>query len=274
MAGLASAGLGDGSCSPSSLWGRWPGSHRGKSSPPSATSPWGGRRSSVTISRPPRSHWRPTSGFGPAAPPVICSRPAAQGERGLRRGGTFPRGLRHGRRPGHAGPRGRPPRRPARLLAPDAEWVLWHRVKDGHPESPRILEAMAIGYLQTYRLHEAMAAVRTLVERTRVPRRLTIWAASCGRGCRTIPKPMKPTAWPSAPNPITSKCSGDWANCCSRRTSPARRSTSSNHALRLKPGDARLLLGVARCHRLRDGAKRPDDPGRPPRPPRRSVRDP
>jgi tetratricopeptide (TPR) repeat protein len=44
-------------------------------------------------------------------------------------------------------------------LDPRAEQVLWYRVKQEHPETPHILEALTLGYLYTNRPGEAMACL-------------------------------------------------------------------------------------------------------------------
>jgi tetratricopeptide (TPR) repeat protein len=59
-----------------------------------------------------------------------------------------------------------------RLLIPvqqgefgDVEELLWEKVKKGVPETPLILEALARGYVRTYRLGAALACLRRILER-------------------------------------------------------------------------------------------------------------
>jgi tetratricopeptide (TPR) repeat protein len=47
----------------------------------------------------------------------------------------------------------------------DVEPALWSKVKKDHPQGPRMLEALALGYVRAYRMHDARTAAVELLAR-------------------------------------------------------------------------------------------------------------
>jgi tetratricopeptide (TPR) repeat protein len=133
--------------------------------------------------------------------------------------------------------------------SPATEELLWYRVRQGHPEVPRILEALALGYLYTYRLGGALDCVERWLRRDPASAGALYVRGLIREGLQDFVRAGQDYRHAVARAPGHAQARRRLGELLLFEGRPDEAAANFEHLLRDEPAEADLLFGLARCHR-------------------------